>query len=179
MDRQQSIEKLRSLIKDVKFAMLTTVDEDGSLRSRPMVTQTSDFDGTLWFFTRRDSGKVDEVEREQQVNVSYANPSKEHYVSVSGTARVVADRAKIDELWSPVLKAWFPQGKDDPAVGLLKVEVDKAEYWDSPSSTMVKIAGFIKSITTGKVYKPGTNERVDLHGEKGRDEAPARDKTRA
>lgn len=179
MDRQQSIEKLQSLIKDVKIAMLTTVEEDGSMRSRPMATQTTDFDGTLWFFTRRDSGKVDEVEREHQVNVSYAHPGHEHYVSVSGTARLVTDRAKIDELWSPVLKAWFPQGKDDPAVGLLKVDVDKAEYWDSPSSTMVKIAGFIKAMTTGRVYNPGTNERLDLHGEKGRDDAPARDKTRA
>ena len=178
MDRPQSIEKLRSLIKDVKVAMLTTMEEDGSLRSRPMATQTTEFDGTLWFFTRRDSGKVDEVEREHQVNVSYAHPGHEHYVSVSGTARLVTDQQKMDELWSPVLKAWFPQGKDDPAVALLKVDVDKAEYWDSPSSTMVKIAGFIKSITTGKVYKPGTNERLDLQSEKTRDEAPARDKTR-
>jgi general stress protein 26 len=163
MNRDQSIEKLRSLIKDVRVAMLTTVDEDGTLRSRPMATQSQEFDGTLWFFTRRDSGKVDEVEREHQVNVSYANPSDQHYVSVTGTARLITDRAKIDELWSPLLKAWFPHGKDDPAIGLLKVDVDRAEYWDAPSSTMVKIAGFIKAITTGRTYNPGTNERLDLH----------------
>jgi general stress protein 26 len=163
MDRQKSIEKLRTLIKDVRVAMLTTVDADGTLHSRPMATQSQEFDGTLWFFTRRDSGKVDEVEKDHQVNVSYASPSDQHYVSVTGTARLVTDRAKIDELWSPVLKAWFPQGKDDPAIGLLKVDVDHAEYWDSPSSTMVKIAGFIKAITTGRTYTPGNNERLDLH----------------
>lgn len=161
--REEAIETLAKLIKDVKICMLTTVEPDGHLRSRPMQTQSSDFDGTLWFFTRRDSGKVDEVEAERQVNVSYAHPTKQHYVSVSGRATIVTDRAKIDELWTPVLKAWFPDGKDDPAIGLIKVEVDKAEYWDSPSSTVVKIVGFVKALVTHQQYNPGNNEKLDLH----------------
>src|SRR3978361_2088143 len=118
--RNDDIKKLAELIKDIRIAMLPTADSDGSLRSRPMATQTQAFDGDLWFFTREHSGKVDEVNREHQVNVSYAAPSDNRYVSVSGTGRIVTDRAKIKELWSPVLKAWFPKGIDDPEIALLK-----------------------------------------------------------
>lgn len=159
------IEKIRDLIKDIRFAMLTTIDEDGSLRSRPMGTQEAEFDGDLWFFTGASSAKVDEVERDERVNVSYAAPDDNRYVSISGTARLVRDRAKAKELWNPVLKAWFPDGLDDPDLALLRVRVEKAEYWDAPSSKMVQLAGFVKAIVTGKRADGlGENEKIDLKG---------------
>src|SRR5262245_12988068 len=98
--RGECIEKLQAMIKGIKVAMLTTVDEDGALRSRPMVTQDVDFDGDLWFFTGAHAPKVVEVEREEQVNVTYASPSDNRYVSVSGRAELVVDRDKIEEMWS-------------------------------------------------------------------------------
>jgi general stress protein 26 len=125
---EQNVKKLAGLIKGVKVAMLTTRCPDGSLRSRPMLTQEADFDGTLWFFTRAQAPKVGEVERHEQVNVSYAAPEDERYVSVSGTARLVRDPRKIKELWNPAYKAWFPQGLDDPELALLRVEAERAEY---------------------------------------------------
>ena len=149
---QERIAKLGALIKDIRVAMLTTVEEDGSLRSRPMATQTTPFDGTLWFFTEKSAPKVHEVEEEAHVNVSYAKPEDQLYVSVSGTARVVEDRAQIEALWHPMLKAWFPEGKDDPNVALLRVEVQKAEYWDSPSSKVVQLFGLAKALATGERY---------------------------
>ena len=163
MNSQNSdIKKLADLIKDVKIAMLTTMEADGSLRSRPMATQHTAFDGTLWFFTHEHSPKVDEVSREHRVNVSYADAGSVKYVSVSGTATLVTDRAKIKELWSPILKAWFPKGQDDPEVALLRIAVDKAEYWDTPGSTVVKLVGFVKAIATGKTYEPGEHEKLNL-----------------
>jgi len=159
---ENDIEKLAGLIKDVKIAMLTTVDHDGSLRSRPMATQKAKFDGTLWFFTHASSPKIDEVEQTHEVNLSYASPDDNTYVSVSGTAQLVRDAAKSKELWNPILKAWFPRGLEDPDLALLHVNVDKAEYWDSPSSTMVHIAGFVKAIATGKAYKPSPGEHEKL-----------------
>ena len=158
------IETLRELIKDIRFAMLTTVDEDGSLRSRPMATQSAEFDGELWFFTEASSPKAGEVERDHRVNVSYAAPDDNRYVSVSGTARMVRDRAKAKELWKPALKAWFPEGVDDPNLALLCVQVEKAEYWDSPSSKMIQLAGFLKAVVTGQRIDPGENEKLDLTG---------------
>ena len=163
-DHGEAVAKLGELIKDVKIAMLTTVDPDGSLRSRPMATMgTKDgFDGTLWFFTKDDSGKVGEIDREHQVNLSYSDPSHQNYVSVSGTATVVHDKAKNEELWTPLFKAWFPKGLDDPHMALLKVTVEKAEYWDTPSSAIVHLFGFIKATVTGKAAKPGDHAKIDM-----------------
>ena len=161
-DRSESVAKIAKLIKGIRIAMLTTAETDGTLRSRPMATQEAEFDGTLWFFTSADSPKVDEVEHDQNVNVSYAKPDDQAYVSLSGRARLVRDSAKINELWNPLLKAWFPDGKDDPKLALLNVDVDQAEYWDSPAGGVVALAGFVKAAVTGKPAKGGGNEKVEL-----------------
>jgi general stress protein 26 len=158
----EDIKKMAELIKDIKFAMLTTIEPDGTLRSRPMATQDKPFDGTLWFFTEINSGKVSEIQRDHQVNVSYADPSGQKYVSVSGLANVVQDRAKAAELWSPAYKAWFPEGLDDPSLALLKIDVTQAEYWDTPHSAVVRMVGFVKALATGQKYEPGENRRIDV-----------------
>jgi general stress protein 26 len=149
---EENVRKLAELIKDIRVAMLTTVENDGTLHSRPMATQEAEFDGSLWFFTWRETAKVHDIEHDQHVNLAYASPSDERYVSVSGRARLVNDPAKAKELWSPLLKAWFPKGLDDPNLGLLRVDVEKAEYWDAPSSKLVQLIGFAKAIATGKAY---------------------------
>jgi len=161
---QENIEKLGGLIKDVKIAMLTSQDADGTLRSRPMATQKTPFDGTLWFFTQAHSPKVDEVEQSRQVNLSYAAPDDNTYVSVTGAAQLVRNQEKAKELWNPILKAWFPKGLEDPELALLCVTVEKAEYWDSPSSAMVQLAGYVKSVATGKglTPTPGDHEKISL-----------------
>lgn len=161
-ERNENLRKLGEMIKDIEFAMLTTTEADGLLRSRPMATQQVDFDGDLYFFTQASSPKVDEVEREHNVNVSYAKPDDQRYVSVSGKARLVRDRAKIEELWNPALKAWFPKGLDDPELALLKVSVEQAEYWDGPSSAVVYLVGLAKAMVTGQPYHPGDNEKLNL-----------------
>lgn len=141
--------------------MLTTID-GGVLRSRPMQTQDFDFDGDLWFFTSSETHKTEEIIKDNRVNVSYAAPDDNTYISVSGTASIVKDREKIEELWTPVYKAWFPKGLDDPNLILLKVSVEQAEYWDSSSSAFVQIAGFLKAIATGERAEGGENEKINL-----------------
>jgi general stress protein 26 len=153
LTREQMIAKVAELIKDIKVAMMTTEAEDGLLHSRPMATQKTEFDGTLWFFTGLSTGKVSEIDWNPEVNLSYAEPSDTRYVSVSGTAELVDDRAKITELWSDIYKAWFPQGIDDPDLCLMKIDVTFAEYWDVPSGKMVQAFGFLKALATGKRLK--------------------------
>jgi general stress protein 26 len=131
----QQIQTLRTLIKNIDSAMLTTVDDDGSLHSRPMsIFSDIDAEGKLWFFTFANSHKVLEIERRQQVNVSFSSPDQQRYVSISGTAELVRDRNKLQEKWQPQLQTWFHQGVDDPNIALLKVNIHKADYWESPSS---------------------------------------------
>lgn len=158
--QQEAIKKLAELIKDIDIAMLTTVDEDGALRSRPMGTQQVEFDGDIWFFTSDETGKVGEIARENRVNVSYAKPDKQRYVSVSGTAHLVYDRAKMEELWSPIYKAYFPKGLDDPALRLLKIRAEKAEYWES-SGLIPTILAFAQAMA-GKEADLGENEKLHL-----------------
>jgi general stress protein 26 len=159
-----NIKKIRDLIKDIDYAMLTTIDSEGKLHSRPMSTNREvEFNGDVWFFTYASSLKVDEVNRQHEVNVSYAAPNKNSYVSLTGTAEIVRDKAKLKELWQPQLKAWFPKELDEPDIALLKVNVEKAEYWDSPSSIVANAISLAKSITTGKpASNIGEHAKVDL-----------------
>lgn len=162
-DNDESIQKLGKLIKGIRTAMLTTVESDGTLRSRPMATQDVEFDGTLWFFTAASSPKVRETRHNNNVSVTYQNGSDQVYVSVSGTAELVFDEAKKREFWTPLYKAWFPKGVDDPEVALLKVTVEKAEYWDAPSSSIVYLFGMAKALVTGKpLTEIGDHAKVEL-----------------
>lgn len=151
--------KLWTMIKDIRIAMMTSEDGD-ILRSRPMAASQSGFDGSLWFFTRASSAKVSEVEEDARVCVSYADPSGQNYVSVSGLARLVRDPQAIAEHWNEAVRVWFPKGQDDPEIALLRVEVQQAEYWDAPSSAMVYAYGYAKAMLTGKSPHPGENTRL-------------------
>ena len=161
--RENDLEKLREMIKDIDFCMLTTIDEEGDPHSRPM-SSNGDIDpnGDLWFFTQASSHKVNEVASQPKVNVSFADPDNQRYVSVTGVAQLVRDQEKIDELWRPEFKMWFPKGKDDPEVALLCVSLEKGEYWDSPSSTIGYALSFVSSLITGKKPDLGENQKVSL-----------------
>lgn len=151
-ERAESNAKIHELIHDIRVAMLTTVGQDGTLHSRPMMTQEAEFDGTVWFLTGQDTAKTGEVAAHRSVNVSYAEPADHRYVSLSGLATVVKDRQKEQQLWSPAYRAWFPEGLDDPNLVLLKIDVEAAEYWDAASGKMVALAGFVKALLTGRRY---------------------------
>ncbi len=127
-----------------------------------MVAAQQDFDGSLFFFTRVHAHKVDEVKEHGRVCVSYADPDQQNYVSLSGSASVVQDRALVKAHWSEGMRTWFPHGVDDPEIGILKVDVEQAEYWDAPSSTMVHLYGYVKAVTMGTAPSPGHNEKISL-----------------
>ncbi|RUT07111.1 general stress protein [Dulcicalothrix desertica PCC 7102] len=159
-----SIKKVRELIKDIDYAMLTTVDSEGKLHSRPMATNKEvEFNGDVWFFTYASSLKVNEINRRHEVNVSYADPKKQSYVSLTGTAEIVRDREKLEELWQPQLKAWFPKELEEPDIALIKVNVENAEYWDSPSSVVANAVSLVKAVATGKpASNVGEHEKLEL-----------------
>src|SRR5688500_8877434 len=159
--KQDAVNKLKELLEGIDFCMLTTVDA-GHLRSRPMSTQQAEFDGDLWFFTSDTTHKVEEIRKDDRVNAAYSQPDENRYVSVSGRAEIIRDREKIEELWNPIHKAWFPEGKDDPALCLLKVNVEQAEYWDAPNSKIVQVYGFVKALATGTEADYGENEKLSL-----------------
>jgi general stress protein 26 len=159
---REDVKKVAELMKGIHFVMLTTINPDGSLHSRPMTTQEVEFDGDLWFFTSASAHKVEEVNRQHQVNVSFANTDKQTYISAAGVATLVRDRKKMEELWKPPYKVFFPKGLDDPDLALLKVSVHTAEYWDSPSSAAGRLYSFVKAYATGDVSALGDHDTVNV-----------------
>jgi len=145
-DTTDPIPHLARLIESIDIAMLTTSDASGQLESRPMVTQKSVFDGTLWFFVGRSSHLVACIERQPLVNVSYSDPAKQRYVSVSGSSTVIDHYTKRHDLWRSEYASWFPKGVDDPDLVLLRIQVDHADYWESSARIIVRLAGFAQSI---------------------------------
>ncbi|MGC4061966.1 MAG: pyridoxamine 5'-phosphate oxidase family protein [Aquabacterium sp.] len=144
--------KLWDLIKDIRFAMFTTHHANGHLHGRPMTLQNRaiDEDDTLWFFMSRESEPVQDIGRDSEVNVSFCNPDKQDYVSVSGHAQVVDDTARKHRLWSKLNEAWFPQGPDSPDVALVKVTITHADYWDTHHNKLVQLFDMAKAAITGK-----------------------------
>jgi general stress protein 26 len=154
--------KVWEMIKDIRVCQMVTRDVDGHLHARPMVAQQERFDGELWFFTWAHSEKVKEIETYPHVALSYSDPKQQNYVSVSGRARLVLDRARMEEFWAEPLRTWFPKGIDDPNMALICVTIESAEYWDSPSSTVVYAYGYAKARLTGKAPNPGENKIVEF-----------------
>lgn len=151
------IQHFAKLSKDIKFAMLTTIcKDDQSLKSRPMTLQDAEFDGYLWFFADRFSKMAHDIEENSKVNLAFADIKLNSYLSATGHAEVVIDKQKAKELWSPFYKAWFEQGLDDPKLGLIKVSVESADYWESLSSPIVHLVGFAKAILSGKKVDAAT-----------------------
>jgi general stress protein 26 len=163
---ETDFDRLDKLIKDIKFAMMTTVDASGALQSRPMTTQKQPdgeaFDGTLWFFAGLRTSVVEEISHDPRVNLTYEDTGDSKFISVAGTAEISRDRELMSRMWSDLYKAWFPQGLDDPDLCLLKVKAERAEYWAPPSGKMVQLLGLVKAAVTGERAKPGGHHVLDM-----------------
>jgi general stress protein 26 len=159
--QDDNLTRLYGLIKNIKYTMLTTVDATGELRSRPMATMEAEPDGRIWFFTPRDAPKVDELRRDHHVNLAYAEPADNKYVSVSGVARLVDDPVKVRELWSASARVFF-EGPDDPRLGLLRVTPHEAEYWASGSNWFTQAVRFVVTKITGEGGAMGDNAKLKL-----------------
>lgn len=155
----ESLRELWSLIRDVRVAMLTTVGVDGRLHSRPMATQQVDPVDVLWFVSRKDSHKIDELTENQHVELTYASPERDLYVAASGRAQVVDDRAKTRELWNAAVQAWFPDGPDDPNVCLLRVDLDEAEYWLDRKPKSLRLTQLLGAVVSGRPPQAGLEDR--------------------
>ncbi len=158
-----AVRKLGELIDHIQIAMLVSLAADGqTLVSRPLATLESDGQSEIWFFIRDDSGTVDDVTLHPQVNLSYADPHHNRYVSVVGKASLVRDRERIDELWTSRVEPYFPQGRDDPTLRLLKVEVQSAEYWQQPGHFAREAVELLGSISGNNPVDLG-EEHQRLH----------------
>ena len=160
--QHEELKKVAEMVESIRFAMLTTVEQDGTLRSRPMATMEMDAEGHLWFFTAAPSPKTDEIEQHREVSLGYMRADKQDYLSISGTAEIVRDTDRMKQLWSPWIKPWFPDGLEDPDLALLKVTITEAQYWDAPGSVVTRLYSLARAIATGNPGGLGTSGKIHL-----------------
>ena len=142
---------------DEKICLFCTY-QNNEIASRPMSTAGIDDDGTMWFFSQKDSEKNEQLRLENKVYLMYIDQDKHHYLSLTGTAEVVEDRQKVDELWNGFLKAWFEEGKDDPQISLIKVTPEEGHYWDTQNGKLVTLIKIAMAAVTGNRDKDGSLE---------------------
>jgi general stress protein 26 len=160
MTNEKNISLLKEMIEEVRICMFTTLSDKEEFSSRPMATAKVEDDGSIWFFTNEYSLKTSEISKENQVTLGYSNLSSNTYVSVNGKAELVDDQSKKEAYFSAPIKAWFPDGLEDPRLILIKVEPISAEYWDSSSSKMVVAFNMLKAIVTGTTFDEGKHDKL-------------------
>ena len=154
------LEKLNELLKKFRFAMVTTRAEDGALHAHPLTVQETESDGDLWFIVGTHASAVAHVRRDPKVGLSFSSDST--WLSLAGEAEVVDDPAKLKELWSTSVEAWFPDGPESPGVTLLRVNTLSGEYWGSAGGRIATAIALVTSKVTGERPQGGENEKFDL-----------------
>ena len=130
MSKQAQMDTIQAMVKDIKYTMMTTRNGENHLHSCPMnTTETSIGAKEIWFIGHKPSETVDNIKQNPEVNLAYVTQESDKYLSISGTAELVEDEEKLNELWSVMYNAYFEQGKEDPSVQLIKVVPHGAEYW--------------------------------------------------
>jgi general stress protein 26 len=161
MSNANPLERLLGLLEDFDSAMLVTRACDGGLHARPMAVAELRPDGDLYFVTSLQSPKVLEIEHDPLVTVTFQ--SSNQFAAVAGLARIERDRALIERLWSPAWKVWFPRGKDDPSLAVIRVDASEAEYWDHAGAQAITYAWeATKSLVQGRAPEPGPKQHAKL-----------------
>lgn len=158
MGNPEHKQKIWKMIKKIGVGMLVT--EDGSEhRARPMQLVQDEYDGTLWFFTRVEDHKVNEVQDEKNVCLTFSDPNSKTHVSMTGNAKLTFDKNLVNKYWSSMVSAWFPEGKDSKNVALLEIKITEGEHWDDNSSKLGFLYQITKANLTGTMPDLGDNQK--------------------
>ena len=166
----KKLDELYGLIEKIETAMFTTRRSDGRLVSRPMATQKRDPMADLWFVADIESHKMDELESDPNINLSYFDNGSREWVSVSGTAQISTDRAEIRRVYQPDWKAWFGKmdevrdgGPDDPRLALILVDAESVIYMKVSKPKPVVLFEVVRGMVTGQKLDIGETEKVNMN----------------
>jgi general stress protein 26 len=147
---KEAIDMVKKLVKEINICLFcTNLKTDDGATVRPMSTQDVDDEGNLWFFSDKNSSKNKEIEEDSRVQLFYSDPTKSAYLVLNGEAEIIIDYDKVEELWTPLVKAWFKEGKDDPNISIVKVSSKSAYYWDTEGNKMINFFKMLASVATG------------------------------
>ena len=154
MNKQAQMDTIQAMVKDIKYTMMTTRNDENHLHSCPMnTTETSIGAKEIWFIGHKPSETVDNIKQNPEVNLAYVTQESDKYLSISGTAELVEDEEKLNELWSVMYNAYFEQGKEDPMVQLIKIVPHGAEYWANGNAITSAVKMAAAALTDNAVEK--------------------------
>lgn len=155
LEHNSTIEKLQEMVKHAPVAMLCTDLSEMPFSACPMVTQQVEDNGTIWFMSAIISRHTSHIEQNKHVQLIYSNHAASAYMTIFGTAEILFNRAKVNELWTPMAKAWFPQGQEDPDLTLIKVTPSEGYYWDAKNAKMVSFIKRLTALVSGRATDDG------------------------
>jgi general stress protein 26 len=159
----EAIDKLKSLVDDIMICLFcTNLKTDIGATCRPMSAIKVCDQGNIWFFSEKNSDKNKAIAKDKNVQLFFSHPGKNCYLVVNGEAEIILDKTKIDEFWTPVAKIWFKEGKDDPAISIIKVTPSTAYYWDTDGNRMINFLKFVASVATGSNFITGKKGNLDI-----------------
>jgi general stress protein 26 len=161
LNQRESIEKMKELVDHNAVCLFTTNLTEAPFHTRPMSTQQVDDQGNFWFFSGEESNKNLEIKEDARVQLFFSNPGKSEFMTVHGYASIFKDRHKVEEIWSPIVKAWFKEGKNDPDLSLIKVAPEQAYYWDTKNNKMVSLIKILASMVTGRTMDDGVEGQMN------------------
>lgn len=162
LTNREAIDKFQEIVSHESICLFTTRLTEVPLTTRPMAVQKVCDQGNFWFMSRDDSEKNTEIAQDPRVQLFISNRSNYEFLSVYGHATVTRDREKIDELWSEIAKAWFPEGKDDPHLTVIKVTPEEGFYWDTKDGKLVSMIKIAASAVTGKTMVEGVEGTISV-----------------
>lgn len=155
-----AVEKFQEVVKHQGICMMVTELRSDRAHSRPMGVAEVDDNGAFWFLTLRTSAKYRELEMDPRVDLHFANPSDQEFLTVHGRASFLNDRVRIKELFSPLAKAWVPDGAENPDLRLLKVTPEGGYYWDTKDGKVVAGIKILASLISNRKDDGGVEGQV-------------------
>lgn len=162
LQNQEAVEKIKALAKSANICMFTTNLSEVPLSSSPMATQEVDDEGSIWFLSSKSSHKNGHIHADPRVQLFYTNTGSSEFLSVYGHATITTDKAEIEKLWTPIVKAWFTEGKDDPDISVIKVTPEETYYWDTKNNKAVSMVKILAAAVTGKTMDDGVQGKLTV-----------------
>ena len=159
---KEAVDKIKTLAKSANICMFTTKLTELPLTSVPMATQEIDDEGNLWFLSGKNSHKNQHIQADPRVQLFYTNTGSSEFLSVYGNGTITTDREEIEKLWTPIAKAWFTEGKDDPDLTVIKITPEEAYYWDTKNSKAVSMLKILAATVTGKTMDDGVEGKLSV-----------------
>ena len=158
----EAIEKIQDIARDADICLFATDLTRLPISARPMSTQKVDDQGNLWFLSSKSSDHNKDIGNDSRVQLFYSHKGSSEYLSVYGEASILVDREIAKELWNPIVKAWFPEGVDDPELTIIKVVPSDAYYWDTKNNKTVSLLKIIAGAVTGKTMDDGVKGKISV-----------------